>query len=782
MKHFFTLLLVLAVAVPALRAAAPLPPGVVRVSDRIEEAVAPDSAPDLMTPMADDNVTYTDWEDLGMASWDDNTWDAFVHSNIFTGENHFMVQMRSQTSDPDLIQLKLVGVFGGSDFIIDTNQRTYECSAARQATNIDCTSFDGHEIDFFEAAITNSWEYGSPWALCSVAGGRLIFQLGMYYGSHKNLYKINCMITLDDAPQYSYNISGRHVFGKDETTATFDLTLSGDIDHVKYILSYDNIGMEPGKVFTEMADRLKSAKSTITVPLTTGCWALYLYPCDAEGRWLGVQLTEQFIMSYTTHSVHSNLADNYEWIDYGTATVHEGVIRDQVNIPPTSVPSEFSCNVLTRKDAPGKFLRLVNPYGPQSPVTSELLKHDNWRFSLPDEEFYLDIDLENLEQPYVIDRPMGPEYWLVDQPNNDGWFPTGSYIYYIHRLLLEGDDPAKIKFPVYKWNRLMLGQHYSLEIMFDQHLLLTDNSVDEDMTLTLYPEGNVDYVKYAFATTEDGMEIADKIAAGDPSVTVYTASVTESTKPASRTAGGKIITIKVPADIAEGARLIAVPYTLQGELSGSYLDREIELWHTIGEAVIDGYLTDDAVQMKPSVQCERYASSMKFRLVKPSDLAGASEYFYIDATDPDNVNLSSDGYQGDYHTGVYFPGYSQNIDFYINTKVNFAKQGLLSSSMHYTTPVLNDRTVTIDDNSMLLIAYDANDAGPYAYGFDSSTITLPEFTYTSAVDTVIPDETVEIDDNAPVEYYNLQGVKIANPGPGLYIRLQGSKAEKILIR
>ena len=37
-------------------------------------------------------------------------------------------------------------------------------------------------------------------------------------------------------------------------------------------------------------------------------------------------------------------------------------------------------------------------------------------------------------------------------------------------------------------------------------------------------------------------------------------------------------------------------------------------------------------------------------------------------------------------------------------------------------------------------------------------------------------------DNAPVEYYNLQGVKVENPSNGIYIKVQGSKASKVLIK
>ena len=52
--------------------------------------------------------------------------------------------------------------------------------------------------------------------------------------------------------------------------------------------------------------------------------------------------------------------------------------------------------------------------------------------------------------------------------------------------------------------------------------------------------------------------------------------------------------------------------------------------------------------------------------------------------------------------------------------------------------------------------------------------------YTSGVPTGVEDVTV--DENAPVEYYNLQGVRVANPENGIYIRRQGSKVSKVLVK
>ena len=49
--------------------------------------------------------------------------------------------------------------------------------------------------------------------------------------------------------------------------------------------------------------------------------------------------------------------------------------------------------------------------------------------------------------------------------------------------------------------------------------------------------------------------------------------------------------------------------------------------------------------------------------------------------------------------------------------------------------------------------------------------------YVSGINDVIVDE----NENAPVEYYNLQGVRVTMPEKGLFIRRQGNKVEKVLI-
>ena len=48
--------------------------------------------------------------------------------------------------------------------------------------------------------------------------------------------------------------------------------------------------------------------------------------------------------------------------------------------------------------------------------------------------------------------------------------------------------------------------------------------------------------------------------------------------------------------------------------------------------------------------------------------------------------------------------------------------------------------------------------------------------------TVTGIEAVSADENAPVEYFNLQGVRVLNPENGFYIRRQGTRVEKVVLR
>ena len=66
------------------------------------------------------------------------------------------------------------------------------------------------------------------------------------------------------------------------------------------------------------------------------------------------------------------------------------------------------------------------------------------------------------------------------------------------------------------------------------------------------------------------------------------------------------------------------------------------------------------------------------------------------------------------------------------------------------------------------------------YKEDTSAGT-PVYLYQRVGDIPTGIEDTMVDENVPVEYYNLQGVKVANPENGIFIKKQGAKATKVIL-
>jgi hypothetical protein len=120
----------------------------------------------------------------------------------------------------------------------------------------------------------------------------------------------------------------------------------------------------------------------------------------------------------------------------------------------------------------------------------------------------------------------------------------------------------------------------------------------------------------------------------------------------------------------------------------------------------------------------------------------------------------------DYYTDetTYYPFYASN------------------DSQATTSFVVNGTTNVTEDNNILINLesyYWMNpDLGALLY-CDNTIINLYEDEDNAGITNVIADD----NSNAPVEYYNLQGVRVANPEAGqLVIRRQGKNVSKIVVR
>jgi len=80
--------------------------------------------------------------------------------------------------------------------------------------------------------------------------------------------------------------------------------------------------------------------------------------------------------------------------------------------------------------------------------------------------------------------------------------------------------------------------------------------------------------------------------------------------------------------------------------------------------------------------------------------------------------------------------------------------------------------------------YICGNSGEYMKGFalprSEAFATKAASKYAFVIDAATAIDAIEVE-NAPVEYYNLQGVKVENPSNGIFIKKQGAKATKVVL-
>ncbi|MDE6288435.1 MAG: hypothetical protein K2M00_06590 [Muribaculaceae bacterium] len=139
----------------------------------------------------------------------------------------------------------------------------------------------------------------------------------------------------------------------------------------------------------------------------------------------------------------------------------------------------------------------------------------------------------------------------------------------------------------------------------------------------------------------------------------------------------------------------------------------------------------------------------------------------LDATNPDNVafamtstgiNGGSDGVYAYFSEAWYEEIYGEGAD-------------ALDPEIRITLTE-DENTVTFTFPVHCCTVY-ASGSGKFYYGSpEAGSLVVP---VKSGVSSVV------VDANAPVEYFNLQGVKVENPANGLYIRRQGNVATKVVL-
>jgi|GEM_PF-1269875 len=233
-----------------------------------------------------------------------------------------------------------------------------------------------------------------------------------------------------------------------------------------------------------------------------------------------------------------------------------------------------------------------------------------------------------------------------------------------------------------------------------------------------------------------------------------------------------------------------------------------EQWHTTGEATF----IDDAYFMPiwnwayfglsgtPSLTCQFQRSSADENLVALyNPYGGLNDYVHslgaqfaeddLNEGDlPGRIVINIANKQCVYVPFTYVGAISTTLFFGTNTEATQIAEGSTTEELIDFMGVdalsnYNEATKVITLKNCLFTArgwrnaswHDifAEDAPENECPTDMFTIMLPE------VESGI--KNITVDENAPVEYFNLQGIRVENPAKGLYIKRQGNTATKVIL-
>lgn len=124
---------------------------------------------------------------------------------------------------------------------------------------------------------------------------------------------------------------------------------------------------------------------------------------------------------------------------------------------------------------------------------------------------------------------------------------------------------------------------------------------------------------------------------------------------------------------------------------------------------------------------------------------------------------------------------NKSINMFVNDDPENKMDAKLANGTTITCGVnLRDQTPAIDEiPSGEGVSYDLKAGNTYNFYAGGTKWRLASFSYTISADQSSISDIVAED--APVEYFNLQGIRVANPENGLFIKRQGNKVTKVIM-
>lgn len=799
MKHFFTLIFSL-VVVSAM--AGPLHENTRRGAKASTEIfdgpipveVASSDAIMLHTLATEvDDADYTDWNYVDHASIFDELFLNLKNHGLAKGDNHFAVYVRYNTSDNNLYDLKLENFLGICDLVLNCDRRTCRFTAQPAVTDIpvedgiyseygDFTYYDYHRFVVHDRYGQNN---------VSLEGGKIMLGQFQWCAETSNVYGTwvyLTLITFDHAPQWSYQVDSKQVLLSNEEDAVVTITHTGAAEKFKYnirkVYSQDDMDESFRLLYGEKDGDAQITDGEIRFKADDGAklYIVAIAALDKDGNYLGICDDLRYWDTHRIVYIAHNVADTHEWVDYCDGQFHPGNmywLYCDYNVRNGITNMAYKRRLETRKDAYGKIFRVVNPAGVDTPF-GQLIVNTEGAQLYDDEDFYIVLDMtdENDTSTSMI-NVVGATTLMYDY--KDDVNPLVNIVFENQYSILH--------------NRIIDNSNKACVLELGNVIELVDKSIDDEGRMYVKAAPSVAKLRYVVEPIDgnaavNALELVEKITNGDESLEIFeTGSYTTDLN--LRSTNDRIFAISIPDNIwLNGSyRIIAVPYDDLGNALDYYLDESIiNEWINIGKAKLSS--SDNTYfgtyGFKEECDVEKYGLTDKYRLVEPSVNNGFREYmnetygYYdaffsanstylpIDATDKSNAFID----------GCFETGYVDSNGMWYLTSVAYLMKTGYIQPMDFQDGTMVDNVITLNKCAVRVKEYKWG--GNISY--DNLVVTLPVGNVESSVDKVTVDNCEEESMSQPIEYYNLQGIRVANPTrSGIYLRRQGSKVTKIIM-
>lgn len=387
---------------------------------------APEASPDLKAkkaPAHKADGAYGDWYVFRSGNLTSDN--SFQYQNFFGVELPMSISLmrRDDASDPESSQLKIEGLFGNVDFVMDFNPVTGHVSW----DNLDLPDVDNPHSNIVPFVMSGMGQYNPKLSL--------YLNIWLIVVSPNMGFNIPVLFTPDNLPDSRFSM-GFTTAGPNEAQASVRIEAIGDdVAKIKYGVFYtantsividnryvslvDVIDQElPGfEIFTLNVGDTKVIEDTHPIN-RSGAWVLYAVAYDADGDKIrsGGRIVE------------TALREPEKWRSVGMADFTDGqfrldvMIRSQyyeVELPSWyNEPATWQVPVEESVETPGLY-RLVNPYTctacPWRDSTFKFADPDNdiveeWHYVFDrsgDNDYYYIFDIRNPDAPWAYQTPTG---------------------------------------------------------------------------------------------------------------------------------------------------------------------------------------------------------------------------------------------------------------------------------------------------------------------------------------------------------------------------------------